>query len=457
MLSDIHFDPFHDPAKFAQLRKAPAAEWAAILDAPDTPTQGAEFAHLQSVCGARGVDTPVQLLESSLHAAKLQQPKPLFVTLSGDLMAHQFDCRFHTLAPGASSAEYSEFAAQTVRFVALQLRRTYPHTPVYITLGNNDSGCTDYSEDTGSAFLQADSHSIAEDTGNAADAAAVLREFPPLGDYTIPLPAPVQHTRMIALQDIFEAKRYTTCGGEKTQDPAAAQIAWLRAQLTAARAAHEHVWLMAHMPPGVDAYSTLAHGRNVCAGDAPEGYLSSDDLLKAITDFGDVIRLALFGHTHMDELRVYASSVGGQQVLVPGKLVPSISPVSGNDPAFTVAQIDPASAMLSDYTVFAADNQTGVGTKWKQEYRYSADFGMPDLSGASLQKLVSGFIDDKSGTQPATLDYQQHFFVGGSGKASIAMKLAWPAYACVMGNGTAASFRACVCPAKPENASASAP
>jgi len=136
--------------------------------------------------------------------------------------------------------------------------------------------------------------------------------------------------------------------------------------------------------------------------------------------------------------------------------VPSISPVSGNDPSFTVAQIDPASATLTDYTVFAADNQTGVSTKWAQEYRYSTDFGIPDLSGASLQKLVSGFTDDKSGTQPATLDYQQHFFVGGSGKATMAMKLAWPAYACVMGNGTAASYRACVCPAKRENASASA-
>ncbi len=459
MLSDIHFDPFHDPAKFAQLRKAPITEWQAILDAPDSPTQAADFAHLQSVCGARGVDTPIQLLESSLAAQSKQQPHPFFVTLSGDLMAHQFDCRFRNLAHDGNAAEYSNFAARTVGFVAQRLRAAFPHTPVYIALGNNDSGCHDYSEDPDSAFLREDAQSVAAAVRSATDARAVLHDFPPLGDYAVQLPAPMRRTRLVMLQDIFESKRYTTCSGAGSADAAKAQVVWLRAQLAAARKSHQTAWVMAHIPPGVDAYSTLSHSRNVCAGDAPEGYLSSDDLLKAITDFGDVVRLALFGHTHMDELRVYASSVdaNGPPSYIPGKLVPSISPVNGNLPAFTVALVNPATATLTNYTVFAADNQTGIGTAWKQEYSYSADYALPDLSGASLQKLVSELVADKGGSEPATLDYQQHFFVGGSGKATMAMKLAWPTYACAMRNGTAASFRACVCPAKPENAATAAP
>ncbi|MBW4040477.1 MAG: hypothetical protein HIU91_16805, partial [Acidobacteria bacterium] len=39
LLSDIHLDPFHDPAKFPQLLAAPASAWAAILSAPPSPTQ----------------------------------------------------------------------------------------------------------------------------------------------------------------------------------------------------------------------------------------------------------------------------------------------------------------------------------------------------------------------------------------------------------------------------------
>ena len=143
MLSDIHFDPFHDPAKVAQLRTAAASEWDAILNAPDTATQAADFAGLQRSCRAKGIDTPMPLLVSSLAAERAEMTKPLFVTVSGDLMAHQFDCKFHTLFPKSTAAEYSAFAAKTVAFVAWELKKTFPAAPIYIALGNNDSGCKD--------------------------------------------------------------------------------------------------------------------------------------------------------------------------------------------------------------------------------------------------------------------------------------------------------------------------
>jgi hypothetical protein len=97
LLSDIHLDPFHDPAKLSQLRSAPVTGWAAILNAPPSPHQADDFAKLQSTCGAKGIDTPPAVLESSLHAELKQQPSPLFVTVSGDLMTHHFDCRFHNV------------------------------------------------------------------------------------------------------------------------------------------------------------------------------------------------------------------------------------------------------------------------------------------------------------------------------------------------------------------------
>ena len=403
MLSDIHLDPFHDPAKLAQLRSAPVEGWATILNAAASPTQAADFAHLQSMCGARGVDTPPVLFESSLAAERREQPRPLFVTVSGDLMAHDFPCRFHTLAPAATEADYSAFAAKTVAYIALRLRQTFARSPVYLALGNNDSGCADYREDPNSAFLQADAAAVADDAGSPANRDIIERDFSALGDYTIALPAPMRHARLIVLQDIFESKKFTACDGEAplgNMTPAGIQTAWLREQLEAARAAHENVWVMAHIPPGIDAYSTFSRSRNVCAAGSPDKpvmFLSSEDLAGTLADFPGTIRLALFGHTHMDEFRLYTSPSGET---VPGKLVPSITPVNGNNPAFTLAQVDPTTATLKDYTVYAADNQTGVATTWPVEYRYSTTYKLPDMSGESLAKLTSGFIADAGGTTP---------------------------------------------------------
>jgi sphingomyelin phosphodiesterase acid-like 3 len=459
MLSDVHLDPFHDPAKLPQLRKAPVTAWQAILDAPPSATQVADFTKLQSTCGARGIDTPNALLEGSLKAAHTQQPHPLFVTVSGDLMAHQFDCRFHTLAPEATPADYSAFAAKTVAFVALRLRQTFPATPIYLALGNNDSGCNDYREDPNSAYLQADATSFAADAISPANSAAIKAEFSHYGDYNIALPIP--HTRLIVLQDIFESKKYTACNGTKTDDPTAAQTTWLRTQLTNARAAHEHVWVMAHIPPGVDAYTTFTRARNVCTGQKAEMFLSSEALAATITGFPDTIRLALFGHTHMDELRVYTSPDGTP---IPGKLVPSITPVNGNNPAFTVAEVDPRTATLKDYTVFAATKPAtwDIAPTWHEEYRYSTTYNLPDLSGPSLAKLTTSFLADKTSSTAASLSYQRFYFVGdpiantgisGNLKAA-AMQVVWPAYGCSITQATQAGFKACVCSAQPAPTSA---
>ncbi len=457
MLSDIHLDPFHDPAKLPQLLASPATAWAAILDAPPSPTQTTDFARLQTTCNARGLDTPPALLTSTLQAAYQQQPHPLFVTISGDLLAHQFDCRFHTLAPTATPADYSAFAAKTIAFVALQLHLTFLNSPIYFALGNNDSGCHDYSEDPDSAFLHANALSFAADALSPANSAAILNQLPQLGDYTLTLPAPIQHTRLLVLQDIFQSKRYTACNSTSpaaATTPAANQITWLRTQLTAARAAHQHIWILAHIPPGVDAYSTFAKRRNVCAGQSPEMFLSTDAFATTLADFPDIIRLVLLGHTHMDEFRAYPSAAGDP---IPAKLVPSITPVNGNNPAFTLAAVDPATATLNDYTVFAASNQTGLSTHWAEEYRYSTTYHLPDLSGRSIAKLTTAFLADKSSATPASQSYQRFFYVGEPDAVknlsatikAAAMQIVWPTYACAITEPSATGFRACACPATP--------
>ena len=79
-VSDIHFDPFWDPAKAAQLEAAPVSGWNTILAEPASADQAARFAELQQTCKVRGADTSYALYESSLggDTARMRQGQSLW-------------------------------------------------------------------------------------------------------------------------------------------------------------------------------------------------------------------------------------------------------------------------------------------------------------------------------------------------------------------------------------------
>jgi len=250
MVSDIHFDPFHDPAKVPALVAAPVSKWASILAAPDSADQPQAFARLQESCHARGVDTPFVLLRSSLAAMKSRQPDAKFITVSGDLIAHAFTCRFATLVPSAAPGDYQAFVVKTLSFVMDELRSAFPGAPVYAALGNNDTGCGDYKLDANSEFL-AQAGAVFAEGLPAAGRAQAAAEFKATGSYSVTMAAPMRRTRLIVINDLFLSVKYTTCGGKPDRDALAGELDWLRQQLAAARKAGEKVWVMGHIPPGI--------------------------------------------------------------------------------------------------------------------------------------------------------------------------------------------------------------
>jgi len=445
MLSDIHFDPFFDPAKIGDLRRDPIAEWPAILSKPDSANRVNVFSQLQSGCAVRGTDSPWALVVSSLHQARQREAAPLFITVSGDLLAHGFICKFRKLNPSATPAYTAAFAAKTISFLVHQIRAVYPSTPIYFALGNNDSGCGDYQETPNSAFLKAVSLDFASAALSPAARDAIARTFPQLGDYTVMLPSPIHNTRLVVLQNIFESSHYKACNG--SNDPAAAteQINWLRRQLSEARASGQQVWVMAHIPPGVDVYTSF-HRYIFAPGEAcnvkqPQMYLSNTALGDTIAEFADIVRLAIFAHSHMDEIKLLQASDGSA---VPVKLVPSISPINGNDPSFLVAQVSPQNATIKDYEVYSASNAEGTG--WGFEYRYSAVYHLPDFSANSVQQLTSDLLADKTGEDETSRAYERYFLSGGGTFAALGLQRLWPAYSCSLREQDPNAFRRCMCP-----------
>ena len=446
MLSDLHFDPYQDPEKFEELRAASIEAWPAILDAPPSGKQVADFAALQTACKARGVDSSWSLLSDSLKAAHTQVRKPLFVTVSGDLLAHGFDCRLRTLRPKATAEEMTQFAEKTINFLAFALRKSFPGVPVYIALGNNDSGCTDYQESPSSEFLRDAAQNFATDVLDKNSQTEIRGESSALGDYDVALPAPLAHTRLLVLQNMFQSRYYEACGGKKDPQAAKDQIEWLHSRLLQARERHEHVWVMAHIPPGIDVYSSfhkyVLNPGAMCSVKQPVEFLGSDAFVNTLTDFADVVRLAIFAHTHMDEMKLLHNAAGAT---IPAKQVPSISPVNGNTPAFTVAQVDPSSATMTDYSVYARGTASGA---WALEYTYSKVYGMPDYSAASVKNLTEALAADKNGDTDLSRKYQKWFYPGDLGLYGLGLHQIWPAYACSTVENGGDAFHSCMCPAK---------
>jgi sphingomyelin phosphodiesterase acid-like 3 len=440
LVSDVHFEPFWDPAKVLQLEAAPSSQWKAILAAPASPDQTGRFDALQKTCKTRGNDTTYTLLQSSLTAMRAQAHSARFITISGDLIAHAFPCKYNALFPNATPAQYEAFVVKTLEFVLTEFRAEFPSAPVYAALGNNDSGCADYQLDASSAFLAA--------SGKAFTAKLPLKEskiaeadFAAGGNFSVALPAPFQHARLVIIDDLFQSRKYKTCGGKEDSAGSTAQIAWLRTELDKARKNHEKIWVMGHIPPGIDPYATISKMRNVCGGKDPDFFLNNDDLPNTLAEYGDVIRLAIFAHTHMDEMRLLDNRSGKPVAL---KMVPSISPVDGNNPSFTIASIDPRTAILRDYRVIAASNQTGIDTKWEQEYDYAQAYHEPAYSANEVQSLLNSFSADPKAETAESQAYLQNYFVKDK---SLELKAFWPQYTCALEHYTADGYHACRCPA----------
>lgn len=448
MLSDVHLDPFYDPAKVRRLVDAPVSEWAGILGGPDSPHQAQDYAALQRTCRAKGPDTSNALLQSSLRAIRVQAADARFVTLSGDLIAHNFTCRFATVIPGKTASDYATFVEKTIAYVMGEIRKTEPGVPVYASLGNNDSGCADYRMDTNSDFLTATGESMLSGLPQSKERDKALADFAAGGYYSVTMAAPMRRTRMIVLNDLFMSRNYETCGGKA--DPAAAatatEIAWLKKELGAARQQGQRVWVMGHIPPGVDIYGMARKMRDVCDSSHEDMFLSSGEMADVLIANADVVKLGIFAHTHMDELRLLEPDGGAKKAteMIAVKMVPSITPVHGNDPAFVVAQVDPASATLIDYTVFNASNATGIDARWSKEYSYSQAYHETAFAPLELERLLTEFKNDPEAKTAASQAFIRYFYAGDN---SGLIKPLWPEYVCALGHVSGKGFSECACAA----------
>lgn len=383
-LSDVHLDPFADPALVAELVAAPAEQWPAIL------------ARGQAGLGAYGRETSQALLESALADMALVEPRPDFIIFTGDLLAHHFGRTYQRLSKDDSQAGLEAFIAKTMSVFAATLAKRFPGVEVHLTLGNNDAYEGDYLVAPGGHFLRDATDVFAArffpEPSRRADFA---RQFPAAGHYALPLAGPGK-LRLVSLNGVYFSHRHPD--SDREGGPWAAELDWLEAELARAEAAGERVLLLAHIPPGVNVYNTLRDpANNPGALERVQGFWSPRPqarFLEILARHERTVAAIFSGHTHMDDFRLLRRADGQAAVYV--GITPALSPQFGNNPGFKVFSYDAAAGRLLDFQTHYLDLAASQPV-WRGEYGFLQAYGqvpgvggVEPASGLALWRALAG-------------------------------------------------------------------
>ena len=389
IVSDIHFNPMWDPSLVAKLVTSEPAQWESILG------QSKNKAFSQY-----GEDTNWWLLQSSLKAMRATLPHPAFIMTNGDMLAHQFPKTFEGITHDPDRETYRRFVLKTMQFLVLQFRKAYPDTTILVTPGNNDDECANYAIYPDGPFLH-DTAELASKLVHAADG-DFKSSWEALGSYDIPNPA-IPGLRIISLNSIFLSELYHAqdfkqgCATVSSTAPEDL-LTWLESRLTKAQQAHEKVWLMFHIPPGMDSYTTMHKyqvllktkaeqpGEKVCASAlvpmwVPKFTSRFDDLL---VKYQDTIIASFAGHTHSDDFRIIDPSASNPEFVL---ISASISPVYNQNPSFRTVTFAKDGSLL-DSSVYYLTNLTFASSTtpgvWEREYTFSEQWKQQRIDGRSL-------------------------------------------------------------------------
>lgn len=430
VFTDLHFNPFDDPALVDRLAAAEPAGWQAILES-STVTRFSPY----------GQDANYRLIASALASMRTTVPNPDFIVFTGDFLGHNFRTLFNQTASDPSDVRYQDFVIKTMRFLGGLFAASFPNVPLVPALGNNDSLCGNYKIEPDGPFLHATADLIRGMIGPAAVAPDFAATWQAGGFYSMPHPT-APGIRLVVLNDIFFTPRYSNDCGQAGSDPGAAELAWLQSTLAGSRSNGEKVWLVYHVPVGIDAFSTVEqHGACPTAVEAffqPRYAAPFQDLMGA---FGDTIQLAVAGHTHKDDFRLIPA--GGQAVSY-GHIAPAISPVYQQNPAYQVFVYDPANGAIDNVLTFYLTNLPAAGVftpaDWAFEYDFNTAYGQSGLSTAALRAAYRAI---GSGGE-AQADYMTYYAVSRSYDQEIT-----PAnvhsFHCADGNIDSAAYTRCSC------------
>jgi hypothetical protein len=419
LLSDIHFDPFTDPSLVPALAAAPEEDWDSIF----------ARSGLKAFPGTTDDDN-WPLWRSALGALALPQVHYEYAIITGDILAHKFDRKFAAFRLGGPDA-YEAFVRKTLLYVNHSLARALPNTPLYWTLGNNDSDCGDYGIVPNGKLLA----DLAKDWTQVARDPAAAADFVQDGYYETVLPGAAG--RFIGLDTVAWSRHLNTACADPRQDPGKAELDWLGRHLQTDAQAGTMVTLAMHIPPGLNAF------QNQC-GLPSEAFFKPEDqgpFLDLLARYAPHIRLLFAGHTHFDDLKVYR--IQGKPMAAV-HLTPSIGPNHGNNPSFQVGLYRRSDGSLLDLATYTLRNMDraahgGPDGEWTLEYGFKLAYGQAfDTGGLDA---VAAAIHARG----AARALYEAFYAGETHSKAALDPSQWLPYSCAQTCFTPEEFEACAC------------
>ncbi|MDR3491244.1 MAG: metallophosphoesterase [Gammaproteobacteria bacterium] len=348
-VADIHFDPFTEcPLSVRtcplidKLIHTQPVEWPAIFGSEGFTPKVMYYN-----------DTNYSLLTTTLNEIRLLDQKEHFnfILLLGDLLGHELRFKYVLYSHDYTKSGYRKFVNKIQVFLVQQFQKTLPNIDIYPAIGNNDSYTGDYSVVPDGIYLKDTARLWSSLIHNGANRNSFVRDFPYGGYYAVNFPNNLNQ-RIVILDTVLFIKT----SNKKMQIAAHKQLEWFYNQLKLAQQAHQKVLIAFHIPLGFNLYATIKDPSAGIQGFWNEEY--SNQFRQYIREFSTNIAAVLSAHIHINALQ-YAVFDAPQEVYVSS--TPSISPIFGNSPGFTVYSYDVNSLQIKGLATYfyAFDHRTG--------------------------------------------------------------------------------------------------
>lgn len=438
VFSDVHFNPFYDTSLFPALVAADADQWAGIFRTSNMTAP--------SVWGA---DTNYPLLALALSSIKQNLGASPLIIYTGDILGHDFPKTFFELYYGnlgvpvpddaaieadvAAIAAMKNFADKTVAFFMDQVRSSVGNIPVMFAVGNSDSYLGALPE---SSFLSNTAELYyTKFLNGAADHQAFLTTFTTGGYYSVDLPG--TNLMVIGLNTVM----FNYDFGDIEKSAVDAELTWFDSQLAQAKAAGKKVWLLMHIPPGADKYSTSQNvddNGHITTATMMWNQDYQTSFLQILSKYPGLITQMLTAHTHMDEYRIVSPGILADTT-------PSIAPYFGNNPAFKIFTFSHDTFKSTDYSILNYDLATNP-EQFNSYYTFSTAYLLQGFLNDSLLQLYPELATENA----KQAFYRGSYFSGHNYTVPVGNEFypitdkTWPVYWCGIGNMDEQSLIDCV-------------
>ena len=430
LITDIHFNPFDPPNLARDLVNNPVENWPAIFN-------GLE----EQEMSRWGSDTNYALLASSLESFSQAASTSDFGIVLGDLLAHKFSAKIAAALDGAQTQnDVQALATKTTLFVGDAISRALPEKPIFVVLGNNDSGCGDYEITPGGTYLAETREMVRRMAGAHLLSGDFDETYAAGGYYAVRHPT-LPKTKILVINNVLWSERYRDRCGADGQAAANAMMNWLREQLEGQKSAGGSVWLVQHIPWGIDPHTT-ANAHAAACPDKVVPFLQeslSAQLLETMREYQPIILASFASHIHTDGYRLLTDSKA--QPSIAQKIVPAVSPVYNQNPGFEIMTYDTQSGRPSDLSTYYLANlesaSMAVPGDWRLAYRFSDVYGFKRYSPEAVADLA--VRAETGGDSAATYRRLAELGHGKLPDAELA------AYSCAITNLNRQDFTACYC------------